>query len=216
MASSWYSKKLHVSSRDAIAGIVTGFIKPLIAKLDEEGAEFRFHFFRYSNGSPFLRLRIRGESSVLGAVEEYEQANLSGLDANSEPEAYDLTDALQSGFRNADEAEKGWLIYEAASRIALETASQGFSEVRLREGNYGLGVGLNHLFLNSMGYSIGEEYLVHRLAMSERAVVLLILMRGQSEGAVRAQFATQLNEFNQLLDRATAVLNDCLGTPPSP
>jgi len=206
----WYSKKLHVASRNEITGVVTGFIKPLIAKLDAEGAKFRFHFFRYSNASPFLRLRIRGDDSVLQVVEEYEKANLSVLGARSEPEPYDLTDALQGPFRDADEAEKGWLIYELASRIAMKLAAQGFSDVRLRDEGYRIGVSLNHLFLNSMGYAINEEYAVHRVAMTERALILLMLTHGRSEAEVRAQFATQLSEFNQLLDRATIVLKESL------
>jgi lantibiotic biosynthesis dehydratase-like protein len=208
MASDWYSKKLHVNSSDLMGGIVTGFIKPLISKLDEEGVDFRFHFFRYSTPTSFLRLRVRGNESVLREVEEYEQSNLGKFGGRSEAEPYNLDDALEgSPFKNADEMEQGWCICEMASRISLECAVQGVSMSRLRDHQYGIGVWLNHLFLNSVGYAVGEEYMVHRKAMYERAVVLLMSRHGISGQEALARYDANLSEFNRLIDQATAVLN---------
>ena len=211
MNSQWYSRKLHVDSSDAIVRLIVGFVKPLVGKLDSEKAEFRFHFFRYSLPSWFLRLRIRGNDSVLRQVEEYERTNLSKFGARPEAEPYDLNVARNGPFRDDEEVEKAWCVFEIASRIALECVSQGFPSARLRDESYRVGVDLNHLFLNSMGYSVDEEYNVHRGAMNDRAVVLLMLKHGLSEAQVLMRFGNQLSRFNQLIDDATAVLNEGLG-----
>src|SRR2546430_8361152 len=133
MARAWYSKKLHVESYDALLPLVAGFVRPLIRSLDRTKAKFQFHFFRYSIPSSFLRLRIRGNKSVLHRIEKYELANLPKFGARSELEPYQLSDALAGPFRDADEVEKAWYLFELASRLSMENAVQGFSAKRLRD-----------------------------------------------------------------------------------
>jgi len=101
--------------------------------------------------------------------------------------------------------EKAWDIYEVASRMALEVVAGCFSLNRLRESNYALGVRLSHLFLNTLGYNTGDEYMVHRFCLQERAATIL----GSSHDRQHV-----LDRMGGLLNEAPRALNEELSDGP--
>lgn len=210
MTETWYSKKLIVGRPVERDALVPDFVRPLVQTLEGKGLRFRFHFFRYSGPPPYLRLRVRGDEPVLQEVERYERASLSRLGAHAEEEPYDVSSEMRSPFHSEEEVEKAWRIYEVASRIAMECGSDGFPPERLR-GDYGIGVKLNHLFLNSIGYAVDEEYNVHRAALHDRAVVLLMIKHNLPDSEVLSRFSGRLIDFDRALDQATDILSRVLG-----
>lgn len=194
MASTWYSKKLLTDTDGQLDGLVVSFVRPLVRELDASGSEYRFHFFRYSGPHPFLRLRIRGDEQVMRAVEMYEADNLGQLGSWSEPDPYSAELEIANGFRDVGEVEKAWTLYELGSRVAMETAANGFTIGRLREADYEIGVRLSHLFLNSMGYHTIDEFNIHLVAVDERARTALTSKQG---GAIAVQ------RIRELLKQAT-------------
>lgn len=205
----WYSRKLIANSTKECDELVPNFVRPLVEMLDQNDVDFRFHFFRYSGPPPFLRLRIRGDESVIAQVEAFEEANLSRLGSKTEPEPYGTSSELGHPFQSEEDVEEAWRIYELASRIAMECAGGRFLSQRLRADN-AVGVKLNHLFLNSVGYNIADEYNVHMSALRDRAVVLLMARHNLSESEVWSRFDDALSAFDQAIGGATATLQRAL------
>ncbi len=216
MGDGWYSVLLIVGSEEEMNGLVLNYVAPLMEKLDEEGEEYLFHFFRYSARSsdpgPFLRLRVRGPPPLRGVAESFEEEWAEKLQVSVQPEAYSVKSELYEGsaFKSEEDIEKAWRIYELGSRLAIAAARNSFSIDRLREDNHAIILKLNHLFLNSLGLNTVDERNTHLLGVLERSLALLSRGGELTSSQIWAQYEMELGQIRQKLVEISGIVNNAL------
>jgi hypothetical protein len=213
MDKAWYSVLLITGKPEERDGLVLEYIVPLLDRLDSIGEDYLFHFFRYSgkrdDPRPFLRLRVLGSPKVRDVAEGYQRkhAEEHGV-LDVEPESYNAKLELgpDKPFKSEKEVKKAWNVYDMGSRLAIAVERNRFRPERLRDENCGIAVVLNHLFLNSLGLNIAEEYDVHFNCLIDRFIINIADRLGIRPAQVWERFGGEMQEVLKRLDEVTEIL----------